>query len=570
MNESIEYDINDVKRFRDNKGHGYGRRLERQRIKRKHDRPEDLAFMEESKTVVMDSGAYTIKAELACRNEPIYIPNCIMKAKAERKRLFIGNQIDECRDCSGLFYLLPCERGYITKWEVQKPIWDHVFNKAIGPLNDKNILMTQPLFNFKNIQDCMDEIFFEEYEIASMYRCNPSDLVALKYGQELGKRRGTCIVVDSGYSFTHVVPYINGLKCSNAIRRLHIGGKMLTNHMKDILSYRQYHVMEETYVINQVKEDTCFVSEDFKTDLRIASEPFPKNHIVRNYILPDFNTIRRGYIQDPYRKDELHENCQVLKLNNERFAVPEILFTPSDIGITSVGLVDCIIDSIKLCPKKYHEILAKNIVLVGGNALLPGIKNRIIKEFQSKMPTNWNLGITVPAKSTMYAWQGGKSFLKQAGCNNFFATKKEYEEMGSSAIQKKFNQWTIFKEEERKVTSEIKPISLIDHVNKLNVFNKNGDPEDYEQSDFQKIFTNDSTCSLNKSPFLEESGSAPSFGIFDEKNSVVLTPPSSEKSSEISVGSEYIYKLKSNPVECPKVKYFFDNEDSVEESQLLL
>lgn len=69
---------------------------------------------------------------------------------------------------------------------------------------------------------------------------------------------------------------------------------MLTNHMKDILSYRQYHVMEETFVINQVKEDTCFVSEDFKADLKIASQSFPTNHIVRNYILPDFNTIRRG------------------------------------------------------------------------------------------------------------------------------------------------------------------------------------------------------------------------------------------------------------------------------------
>lgn len=120
-------------------------------------------------------------------------------------------------------------------------------------------------------------------------------------------------MVDTGYSFTHVVPYINGTKCSNGIQRLHIGGKvswlnylyhsitgiilqMLTNHMKDILSYRQYHVMEETYVINQVKEDTCFVSENFKADLKIASQPFPTNHIVRNYILPDFNTIRRGWV----------------------------------------------------------------------------------------------------------------------------------------------------------------------------------------------------------------------------------------------------------------------------------
>ncbi|KAL3289339.1 hypothetical protein HHI36_022777 [Cryptolaemus montrouzieri] len=115
--------------------------------------------MDESRTIIVDNGAYSIKTEIAEKDEPMHIPNCIMKAKAERKRLFIGNQIDECRDCSGLYYLLPCERGYITKWEVQKPIWDQVFNKTLFPVIDKNILMTQPLFNFKSIQDCIDEIF---------------------------------------------------------------------------------------------------------------------------------------------------------------------------------------------------------------------------------------------------------------------------------------------------------------------------------------------------------------------------------------------------------------------------
>lgn len=29
-------------------------------------------------------------------------------------------------------------------------------------------------------------------------------------------------------------------------------------------------VMDETYVINQVKEELCFVSTDFETDMKIA------------------------------------------------------------------------------------------------------------------------------------------------------------------------------------------------------------------------------------------------------------------------------------------------------------
>lgn len=109
-----------------------------------------------------------------------------MKAKSERKRLFIGSQIDECRDCSGLYYLIPSERGYVTKWDVQKSIWDFAFGKTVCPLNNYPLIITQPLFNFKSIQDCMDEILFEDFEVSAMYRCNPTDLAVLQYHHEIG------------------------------------------------------------------------------------------------------------------------------------------------------------------------------------------------------------------------------------------------------------------------------------------------------------------------------------------------------------------------------------------------
>lgn len=47
------------------------------------------------------------------------VPNCIMKAKSERRRPFIGDQIQECRDASGLFYILCFQRGYLVNWDVQ-------------------------------------------------------------------------------------------------------------------------------------------------------------------------------------------------------------------------------------------------------------------------------------------------------------------------------------------------------------------------------------------------------------------------------------------------------------------
>ncbi len=55
-----------------------------------------------------------------------------------------------------------------------------------------------------------------------------------------------------------------------AVTRIDVGGKLLTNHLKEIISYRQIHVLEETYVMNACKEDSCFVSLDFNEDLKMA------------------------------------------------------------------------------------------------------------------------------------------------------------------------------------------------------------------------------------------------------------------------------------------------------------
>lgn len=107
-----------------------------------------------------------------------------MKVKSERKRFFIGSQIEDCRDLSGLYYLLPSERGYITKWTVQKPVWDYLFSNLCS-IEDKQVILTQPLFNFKAIQEITDEIFFEEYEVKSLFRTNPTDLAKYQYTQDV-------------------------------------------------------------------------------------------------------------------------------------------------------------------------------------------------------------------------------------------------------------------------------------------------------------------------------------------------------------------------------------------------
>ena len=47
---------------------------------------------------------------------------------------------------------------------------------------------------------------------------------------------------------------------------------------------------------------------------------------------------------------ELREQLQFIRLANERFTVPEVLFSPSDIGINQAGIPEMITQTINKCP----------------------------------------------------------------------------------------------------------------------------------------------------------------------------------------------------------------------------
>ena len=54
---------------------------------------------------------------------------------------------------------------------------------------------------------------------------------------------------------------------TNPDSRLDVGGKLLTNQMKELVSFRQWNMMDETYIMNEVKEACCYVSLNFAQDL---------------------------------------------------------------------------------------------------------------------------------------------------------------------------------------------------------------------------------------------------------------------------------------------------------------
>ncbi|KAH7932849.1 hypothetical protein HPB49_003776 [Dermacentor silvarum] len=420
-----------------------------------------------------------VRAKPACR----VLPNCITKAKSERRRQFIADQLDDCKDMSGLFYLLPFQKGYLVNWEVEKQVWDYMFGKDVFncQFEETCLILTEPYFNFPSIRESLVEVLYEDYQFHSLLLTTAGALSALKYRKER-VREMACVVVDSGFSFTHIAPFLRGKLIKAGIRRINLGGKALTNHLKDIVSYRQLHVMDETYVMNQVKEDACFVSTSFNEHMKIAQKHGAENTVARDYVLPDY-TSSNGATSDRSRRPPAGPrtmNSSGEQLRHSGFGQPEpsespgvaapdedkadralVVLLPTEVqladyfgiddGVTVAGQLteaEIIADALGVTDEMSdedgprEELLARRTTKEAADALT------VLEEFcldapytdlRSLCPEICEVNVTAPDNPITYAWHGGVMAFQDPDMNKLIVTKKQYEENGTAYCLEKFD-----------------------------------------------------------------------------------------------------------------------------------
>jgi actin-related protein 6 len=218
------------------------------------------------------------------------------------------------------------------------------------------------------------------------------------------------LVVDSGYTQTTVTPVLYGRPVHSAIRRLDLGGKQLTNYLKELISLRHFSIMDEPHLASQIKEDACFVSHEFKLDLDSTWKATAKHKssasdattdIIQEYVLPDYVNTHRGHLRpyDPARHTaaaKLARSEEIFALGNERFVVPELMFSPSDIGIAQAGLPEVVVQSLSTLPVGLWPGMLANVVVVGGNAKLPGFVQRLEDDLRALTPADCMLRVRYP------------------------------------------------------------------------------------------------------------------------------------------------------------------------------
>ncbi|KAL7443623.1 hypothetical protein ACHAXM_009062 [Skeletonema potamos] len=431
--------------------------------------------------------------------------------------------------------------------------------------NDCTFLLLEPPHVPSLISEGVDCILFHELGIGRVARMVGPCMAAVNYLSSSSDSwvkddTNCCCVIDSGYSFTHVVPTYRGGAMTKAIRRLDIGGKVLTNLLKEAVTYRQWNMMNEYHIVNDAKEQLSFVSDNFDSEMK-------KAHITRKglrwfdreYLLPDFVSSSQGSVRLPAplqrkremeeiekmklelerkkkeeeeqkvngeddgdgqrtediaaedavkmdvdddtsakatktqnekkpdskrqkkekvktkvkkrnkkrrkqdtkqsddedeadlpdgedsddetdeqrlkrlklmreeerkRRDKEERERQALAMSVERFAIPEVLFRPSDIGLNCGGIVEAIVESINACDEIYRAAMYNNVLLVGGNATIPGFKERVESELRKLGPTNYPVRVFLPDDPVSFAWEGAVQFSQQDGFQKQFSVDR--------------------------------------------------------------------------------------------------------------------------------------------------
>lgn len=266
---------------------------------------------------------------------------------------------DECAEHRAMLETsYPVENGIVKDWAGMRHVYDYTFYNKMkltsSQLKDQKILLTEPPMNPLNNQKRMYEEMFEHYEFGAA-KVNIQAMLVL-YAQ--GLLSG--VVVDAGDGVTHIVPVYEGVVPPTLIKRLNVAGRHITRYLIKLLQLRGYafNRTADFETVRQIKEQLCYVGYDLDVEKKLALET---TTLVQSYTLPD---------------------GRVIKVAQERYEAPEVLFQPHLLEMEDKGLHEMLFNMIQEADIDLRPSFYQHIVLSGGSTMYPGLPSRLEKEMK--------------------------------------------------------------------------------------------------------------------------------------------------------------------------------------------
>ena len=191
------------------------------------------------------------------------------------------------------------------------------------------VLLALPPYCPRVLLDAITTVWMQDFGFSRVGFCVSSVCAATAAANR--HVLGTTCLVDLGWSATHVVPVYQEevlmeesassssssssksatSTSTTAIRRMPLGGRHLINMWKYYVSYRQWNLMDQDWILRDVMHKTAYLSLNFQDDMNLAlQKPAGRRQFDREFVLPDFQTTFEGRVQLPpvlQREMEQHE-----------------------------------------------------------------------------------------------------------------------------------------------------------------------------------------------------------------------------------------------------------------------
>lgn len=375
-----------------------------------------MMFGPENPPIVIDNGTGMLKIGYAGEMEPRVVIPMILGRSKSTQLLFdqdldeycVGNIVNEKRSLLNLSY--PIVNGIVENWDDMVTIWQHVFLNELHILAEHHpMLLTETPLNPKQNREKMVEIMFETFHVPATYISIQAVLSLYASGRTTG------LVVDCGEGVTHLVPVYDAYVIPPGIHRRNLAGRDVTNYLKHLLTERGYKFLTscEHEIVRDIKENVCYVAMDFERELQLSKNNAACEMVYR---LPDGQQIRVG---------------------NERFRAPELMFNPKILGHELNGIHQATYEAITQCGMDLRKSFWSNIILTGGGTMYKEFPERLLKELCRLAPRSVNVKVTASPERKYAVWIGGAVLASLSSFNEMWITKQEYEEYGAQIVHKK-------------------------------------------------------------------------------------------------------------------------------------
>lgn len=411
----------------------------------------------QTQAIVVDCGSGITKAGMAGDERPsAYFSTCIGKPKHPRVMAsgavegdrFIGSSVQQHRGLLKLSY--PMEHGIVTNWEQMEQIWTHIYDNELKLQPQEHpVLVTEPPLNPRRNREKMCQMAFETFNVPAVQISIQAVLSLYASGRTTG------VVLDSGDGVTHCVPIYEGFAISNAIQRMDLAGRDITNRLRILLQKSGYpfNTSAENEIVRIMKEQACYVAKDvYKEEQeflfnshkrRLGNEPLrtitnttnENLNVYDNKSKPDAHIKMSSSI--PNENEFILPDGNTIRLGMERFLAPEALFNPSIVGLEYPGIHELLIDTISRSDMDLRSHLYSNIVLSGGTTMYKGFGERLLFEVRKNITPDVSVKIFAPPERKLSTWVGGSILASLSTFKKMWVTAQEYQE-DPNVIHRKF------------------------------------------------------------------------------------------------------------------------------------